>query len=178
METRVELGISEKINEGQDVKKSNSIESEDKLNVNAVQNSEDKGNNKIRLSTHVSYFSQGKKNKNKDKHKTKCQKFKHYLYIMIENVYFTIIMLLLSFFSLFAHDIQVLSLPKSVDYPFYHLSEFIFIFFLVEFLILVIAKKKFIGSFYFYLDIVSLISLVPDVHFMWDPLIVLIAGSS
>jgi hypothetical protein len=117
---------------------------------------------------------------NKKKHKkvmSKCDHVKEFLMELVENFYTQILILVLACYSLFHQDIQFLCLPKVVDIPFEHTTEATFFFFLIEFLIFTFAKKKFIGSFYFYLDMISLISLIPEVHLIWVPLMTLIAGS-
>jgi len=122
------------------------------------------------------------KGKNSKNHKkiSLYQKCIHFLFEMFEHIIMQIFIILLSVFSLFHEDIKILSLPKTVDYPFHHVNEFIFFFFLTEFLVFLLSKKHFVGSFYFYLDIVSLISLIPEVHLIWDPILSLIEddGSS
>lgn len=65
-------------------------------------------------------------------------------------------------------------LPLSVDSYFHHLNEFIFIFFLTEFLLYCLFKKKFLFSFYFYLDIVAIASLIPQVGFIWNAILVVL----
>jgi len=102
------------------------------------------------------------------------------LHHVFEHIVMQIFIILLSMFSLFNDDIKVLALPKTVDYPFHHVNEFIFFFFFTEFMVFILSQKNFVGSFYFYLDIVSLLSLIPEVHLIWDPILNLLEndGSS
>lgn len=106
------------------------------------------------------------------------KKILHVLHEAFEHIIMQIFIILLSIFSLFHEDIKILSLPKTVDYPFHHVNEFIFFFFLLEFCVFILAQKDFVGSFYFYLDIVSLVSLIPEVHLVWDPILFLIEDDS
>ena len=88
----------------------------------------------------------------------------------VETVTFQVVILLLSVFALLNDDIRLMSLPKSVDKIFIRLNEIVFCLLVAEFLILCIFKKKFICSFYFWLEVLSLLSLLPEVHFIWLPL--------
>lgn len=106
------------------------------------------------------------------------KKILHFLHEAFEHIIMQVFIIFLSIFSLFHEDIKILSLPKTVDYPFHHVNEFIFFFFLLEFIVFILSQKDFIGSFYFYLDIVSLISLIPEVHIIWDPILMLIEDDS
>jgi hypothetical protein len=124
----------------------------------------------VTLNTHLSYFKNHNEKK-KNKLRNKWDQFRHNLLMSVENVYFHIIVLILALYSLFHEDFTILFAPNSVDKVLHHVTEAVFFFFILEFLIVMIAKKKFIGSFYFYLDIISLISLIPEVEFIWDAII-------
>ena len=142
--------------------------------------SEDKDNeNQKQMSMTLSNTSHfGSKSKKKHKNSTsKCDKVKRFLMHAVHHFYTQILILILACYSLFHQDIQFLCLPKEVDSPFHHITEATFFFFLIEFFIFVFCKNKFIGSFYFYLDMISLISLIPEVYLIWVPLMTLIAGS-
>jgi len=146
----------------------------DKLNINLEKN---KINNLRRFTLNSEYLNKPKNPENE--HNVSCYKnILHFLHEAFEHIIMQIFIILLSIFSLFHEDIKILSLPKTVDYPFHHVNEFIFFFFLTEFLVFILAQKNFIGSFYFYLDIVSLISLLPEVHLIWDQILYLIESDS
>lgn len=112
---------------------------------------------------------------------TRCRKvfnfFKHHVNLIMESVIFHIIVLALSIFSLFNNDVMTTFLPTTFDSAFHHINEFIFIFFLLELILFSLFKDRFFGSFYFYLDIVALISLLPEVSFIWNPLSVVLTGN-
>ncbi len=167
----------------QDIKEtSNNLKSEDEVkNVGLVEpDSEERENqdNKKRRMTlsDVPHFHAVEKLKKPKKKHNKCEKFKELLMHSVENIFVQILILILACYSLFHQDIMFLCLPKVIDVPFEHTTEATFFFFLIEFIIFLIAKKKFVGSFYFYLDMISLISLLPEVHLIWSPLLTLIAG--
>jgi len=79
---------------------------------------------------------------------------------------------------LIQEDLKNLVLPLTVDEPFRRVNEFIFFLFLIEFFVNSLLKKNFFGSFYFYLDIISIISMIPDVYLIWNPIVNLIQNES
>jgi len=72
---------------------------------------------------------------------------------------------------------MTLALPIQVDKAFHKLNEFIFIFFFTELILFSIFKRNFFLSFYFYLDIIALISLLPEVDFIWIPISFVLTGN-
>ncbi len=133
------------------------------------------GRKKMKTMETISLSSVFNKNK-KNKKKTRWERVRKCLHFSVDNLVFHIFVLFISIYSLFFEDIMILCLPTSVDHPFEYVTEAVFFFFFTEFMILTIAKKKFIGSFYFYLDIVSVTSLLPNVPLIWDPLMEQISG--
>lgn len=119
-----------------------------------------------------------KKKKNLFERKTKCEKISDFMLKLFENIYFHIFILLCSVFTLLQEDLKILALPLTVDQPFYRVNEFIFFLFVLEFFVISICKKNFRGSFYFYLDVISIVSMIPDVHLIWDPIVDLMENSS
>lgn len=118
-----------------------------------------------------------KKEKNKKNCFQKCfTKVEHQVHRVIESVLFHVLVLFLSIFSLFNNDIMTLTLPVSVDHTFHLLNEIVFVFFLSELIIFSIFKPNFLGSFFFYLDIIALISLIPEVSFLWIPITYALTG--
>ena len=45
------------------------------------------------------------------------------------------------------------------------------VFFTLELVLASIAKKDYFLGFYFWLDIISTLSLIPDIGWFWDPII-------
>jgi hypothetical protein len=90
--------------------------------------------------------------------------------IITESVAFQVFILLLSLFSLLSDDIRYLVLPSTVDYGFTIFNEFLFIFFGIELLLNTLYEHHFIGSFYFYLDLIALLSVMTEVQFIWGPI--------
>jgi hypothetical protein len=110
-------------------------------------------------------------NLKKDKKEKSCyDKFASSVVHTLETLPIQIVILILSVFALLNDDIRLVLLPKSVDKTFEKLNEIVFCILFFEFLIFCILRKRFIFSFYFWLDILSLMSLLPEVHFIWIPL--------
>jgi len=158
----------------------NQINLDEKNEENVNMNPKHHKNEDLRRNTLNSHIL-NKQNTVTHEHVNKVNIFKkivHLLHTVFEHILMQIFIIILSIFSLFHEDVKILSLPKTVDYPFHHVNEFIFFFFLFEFLVFIFGQKNFIGSFYFYLDIVSLLSLIPEVHLIWDPILSLIEDDS
>uniref|UniRef100_A0A7S3DAQ7 Guanylate cyclase domain-containing protein n=1 Tax=Palpitomonas bilix TaxID=652834 RepID=A0A7S3DAQ7_9EUKA len=95
----------------------------------------------------------------------------------------TIVTTVATIFALFGDDIKLASLPKAADPYFEYTSLVCLILFFAELILLCIFKEGYvrmtrIGSFFFWLDLVAVLSLVPDIPFMWDPILLLFSGGS
>ena len=73
-------------------------------------------------------------------------------------------------FSLIGDDIKTLTLPPSADYAFDITKTFCLTLFLLEILFSSIAKKDYAFNFFFWLDLISTLSIILDIGFMIDPL--------
>jgi hypothetical protein len=98
------------------------------------------------------------------------------IYKLIESNVSQLLIIVLSCFSVINDDLRLCALSLKVDSSFYVINEFIFIFFFVEFVLLCICNSKFINTFYFWIDLVSIISLIPETHFIWTPIQSLLVG--
>ena len=78
-------------------------------------------------------------------------------------------MSLLTIWALFASDIEYAFLSKKVDYSFNIIQIFILCIFTMEFILNCISKNFYIFSFFFYLDLISTISLIQDIDYIMDP---------
>jgi hypothetical protein len=88
----------------------------------------------------------------------------------VEGLVFHLFILSLSVFSLISDDIKYLFLSSDADPFFVIFNEVLFMVFLAELILNALYEKKFIGSFYFYLDIIALVSIMTDVQFIWGPI--------
>ena len=80
-------------------------------------------------------------------------------------------MTVITIYSLFFDDIRASALTLRADLTFYIVSFICMIFFLVEIILSSVSKEEYFLHFFFWLDIVSTISMIPDVGFIWDPIV-------
>lgn len=80
-------------------------------------------------------------------------------------------MTIITIYALFFDDIRVLLFPQDADPVFYAITLFGLICFTIEIILASYAKEDYLLSFFFWLDIVSTLSMVPDIGWIWAPLI-------
>ena len=73
-------------------------------------------------------------------------------------------------YALFGDDIRILIVPKNVDPFFYVLNILAMIAFIIEIVILSIAKEKYLNGFFFWLDVISTFSLLFDIGWFYEAL--------
>ena len=93
--------------------------------------------------------------------------FKQQVDLAIDSTAATIWMTILTVYALFADDIRVLAFTVHEDDVFYGLSAVCLFFFAFELILSSWAKPGYLGSFYFWLDLVATLSLIPDVGWLW-----------
>ncbi len=119
-----------------------------------------------------------KKKKSKKSFVNLCSQIRYNIHKLVDNIYSQIIVLLIAIYSLFYMEILLLSLPDKYDKPMHFAIEVFFFVLFGEFLICLTTKNKYIFSFDFYVDLLSLIGLMPEVTLIWDPIMNLIAGDT
>jgi hypothetical protein len=77
-------------------------------------------------------------------------------------------MMIVTIYSLFCDDIKLLFYEKDADYTFMILTSIALAFFLIELILGVIGKDGYLNSFYFWLDLISTLSLVTDIDPIWN----------
>ncbi len=77
-----------------------------------------------------------------------------------------IVILITTIFSLFNLDVKILTFDVSYDQTFIFLNEVIFCILSSEFLCSILFEKNYNGSFFFYLDFVEVLSMIPDTQFI------------
>jgi hypothetical protein len=82
---------------------------------------------------------------------------------IIDSNYFLCFITLCTLFALFSNDMQYAFSPPSVDFPFDTIQFIIFIIFTIEIAKTVFAKPGYFGSFFFWLDVISTISITQDI---------------
>ena len=81
------------------------------------------------------------------------------------------IMFIITFFALFGDDLRILVAPKSWDDGFNFLTVFCIICYALEIFLSSLAINGYFLSFFFWLDLVSTLSMVSDCGWMWDILV-------
>jgi hypothetical protein len=79
-------------------------------------------------------------------------------------------MTLLTIYALFGDDLRLLATPKRDDEIFYSLSCVCLFFFTLEVVMASFVKENYLLGFFFWLDVVATISLIPDIGWIWDPI--------
>jgi hypothetical protein len=88
--------------------------------------------------------------------KTKIVKF-------LDHPITSIFMTIITIYSLFFDDIRSLGIAKSADNAFYSVTLFCMLCFLIEILLASIAKDDYFLTFFFWLDLISTLSMITDV---------------
>lgn len=81
------------------------------------------------------------------------------------------VMTIITIYALFFDDLRVLLFPKEADPVFYAITLFGMICFTIEIILASYAKEDYLLSFFFWLDIISTLSMVPDIGWVRDELI-------
>ena len=89
----------------------------------------------------------------------------------LENNLYVIFMTLVTIYALFGTDISVAFLSQELDSTFDYISTVAFVLFVIELLLSCYAKKDYVFSFFFWLDLVSTISLIMEIDFIFTPLL-------
>ena len=74
-------------------------------------------------------------------------------------------------YSLFFDDIRVLLIPNTADEVFYLITFGAMMSFAIEIAISTYCKEEYINTFFFWLDIISTVSMIPDIPWIWEPII-------
>lgn len=77
-------------------------------------------------------------------------------------------MSIVTVYTLFFDDIRMVLFKKSMDDTFYNLSFVSMIVFALEFLISCYALDGYFMTFFFNLDLLSIITMIPDVGWLWE----------
>lgn len=96
----------------------------------------------------------------------------HHLTIKVLNSkYTTIFMTTITVYALFGDDIRMSVTDKSADDVFFSLAAACLALFSVEIVATFWVKPKYRWSFNFYLDLISTLSLIPDIGWVWQQMI-------
>lgn len=77
-------------------------------------------------------------------------------------------MTMITVYALFFDDIRIISFPKSNDDLFFAISCGAMAAFTIEIGVASIVKEDYFLGFFFYLDVISTVSMIPDIGWIWD----------
>jgi hypothetical protein len=80
-------------------------------------------------------------------------------------------MTILTIYALFGEDIRLCATTKSVDDIFFSLTALSLLFFTIEIVMMSIAREGYFGGFFFWLDLISTVSLITDIGWIWDEIV-------
>jgi hypothetical protein len=90
---------------------------------------------------------------------------------IVNSNFFVIFFMILTFFIMFIADIQNCLLPSDSDNIINALQTTILVLLTIEIILTCLAKEGYINSFFFWLDLVSSLSIIQDIGFIFDPLL-------
>ena len=121
-----------------------------------------------------------KKDKKKDTKEEKNAENENRLAIrvreFIDGKFVTILMTLITLWALFGDDIRLAATDKPVDFWFYLSFAISLVLFFMELIATSIVFPDYKYSFFFWLDVIATISLIPDVPWIQDPFIIMFGG--
>ncbi|KAE9349070.1 hypothetical protein PF008_g7068 [Phytophthora fragariae] len=91
--------------------------------------------------------------------------------VVLEAKWFTVMMLLVTVYALFGDDIRLSLFSLSADNGFFSLATICLALFSFEFIASCYAKRGYILSFYFLLDLIATFSVLPDIGWVWNQII-------
>ena len=80
----------------------------------------------------------------------------------------TLFMTIITVYALFGEDIRLSATTASVDDVFFTLTSFSLLFFSIEIVLMSIAREGYFLGFFFWLDLMSTISLITDIGWIWN----------
>lgn len=81
---------------------------------------------------------------------------------------FIILIALATIYALFFDDVRILAFQKQADQAFYGITVGVFFLFTFEIVVQSFISEGYFLSFFFWLDIISTLSLIPDIGWLTD----------
>lgn len=106
-----------------------------------------------------------------DEKRLESLRFKLAIRKFIDHYITVVFMTIITIYALFFEDIRILSFGKEHDDIFYGITAFGIVVFLIEIILSSFAKPEYPFHFFFYLDIVSTLSMIPDCGWIWELII-------
>ena len=79
-----------------------------------------------------------------------------------------IFMSVVTVYTLFFDDIRVIAFPIEEDVIFYSITSGALIIFVVELVVASVCREVYFMTFFFWLDLVASLSMLPDIGWVWD----------
>jgi hypothetical protein len=89
---------------------------------------------------------------------------------LLDHTYMAVTMALLTVYALFGDDVRLAFTDVNADETFYAISSICLVCFSLEIILQWIVRPEYRWGFYFWLDFASTISLIPDIGWLWDPM--------
>jgi hypothetical protein len=134
-----------------------------RVNTSSVNQSAVPQNNELKDQSSVLNGTEEVSEKAKPKAKWKVQINK-----VLDHYITALFMTLITVYSLFFDDIRALAFPPSADNVFYGITTACMAFFLLEIILACIVKDDYFLSFFFWLDVISTLSMIPDIGWIWN----------
>ena len=91
--------------------------------------------------------------------------------MVVESNFVQVLMTLVTIYALLGDDLKLLTTTVKADDVFTALTSISLVLFLIELLLASIGKEGYFNSFFFWLDLVSTLSLVTDIEPIWSKII-------
>jgi len=86
---------------------------------------------------------------------------------MVNHWITTLIMTIITLYALFGEDLRLSAFSAETDDIFFSLTACAMLFFAVEIALMSIAREGYLFGFFFWLDLISTISLITDIGWIW-----------
>ena len=83
----------------------------------------------------------------------------------------TLFMTIVTLYALFGDDIKIAAFTKNADEVFNYITLVALIFFTIEISLNALSQEGYFNSFYFWLDVISTLSLITDISWIWNAII-------
>lgn len=112
-----------------------------------------------------------KRKKQKESVWQRCKRCPTATGVFVNSKYIQTLMFIITLYALIGDDIKLLAFTKQSDDVFMWLNIFAIIMFTIELVLSSIGMDGYFGSFFFWLDLVSTISIVTDIEPVWNRII-------
>ena len=83
----------------------------------------------------------------------------------------TLTMTIVTLYALFGDDVKLAFFTKGADETFNYITTFALVLFCIEITLNSLCQDGYFNSFYFWLDMISTLSLITDISWIWNAII-------